>query len=67
MNDKSIERLMQQDLSEGTDEFRESLLARCLGVLGEEDNGSTLDDDDLEMLAAAGVPGMPHDDGSTII
>ena len=52
-----LEKLMKQDLSAGTDAFREDLLSRCLAVLNEaEDGGVELDDSDLDMLAAAGNP-----------
>ena len=50
-----LENLMQQDLSVGTEAFRENLLSRCLAVLN-EDGGMELSDDDLDMLAAAGNP-----------
>lgn len=49
--------LMGEDLSEGTESFREILLARCLSVLNADvadDEGTELDDDTLDMLAAAG-------------
>ncbi len=44
--------LLSQDLSAGTEAFRESLLGRCLGALGGGARG--LSDDELEMLSAAG-------------
>lgn len=56
-----VRRLLKQDLSQGTETFREALLARCLELLGpddiSDDDGVTeviLFDDDLDMLAAAG-------------
>ena len=56
--ERMIERLMKSDFSAGTDAFREDLLARCLDVLGaDDDQCAEVDDSDLEMLAAAGVPG----------
>ena len=54
MNDGMIEQLLSQDLSAGTEAFREELLARCLAVLECNDVGMALEDDELEMLAAAG-------------
>lgn len=55
-----IERLMKQDLSAGTEAFREDLLARCLDVLAsDEDRCEEIDDSDLELLAAAGTPYAP--------
>ncbi len=52
--DCMLERLMKQDFSAGTETFRDGLLKRCLMVLDEADEGTVLDDADLEMLAAAG-------------
>lgn len=55
--DQRLEQLMKQDLSAGTEAFRDDLLARCLDVLGaDEDEGVELSDSDLDMLAAAGNP-----------
>ena len=55
--ERTIERLMRQDLSAGTEVFREELLARCLDVLDADDDTCVeVDDSDLEMLAAAGAP-----------
>ena len=51
MDEREIERIMRQDLSKGTEKFRDALLARCLAVLGSED-GMLLDDSELELLAA---------------
>jgi hypothetical protein len=45
--------LLSQDLSAGTEAFRESLLGRCLGALG-GGGARGLSDDELEMLSAAG-------------
>ena len=57
MDDRELDtllgRLMKQDFSVGTDAFREDLLERCKAVLN-EDEGTVLDDADLDMLAAAG-------------
>lgn len=53
-----IERILQSDLSEGTEWFRESLLQQCLSVLAQVgDNGIDLGDAEIDMLAAAGVYG----------
>lgn len=71
--EQTLERLMKLDLSQGTDEFRDALLARCREVLAAQDEGAPnsipagegitlLDDDQLDMLAAAGNPIPPHDD-----
>ena len=71
MNDRELEKLFQQDLSAGTESFRDKLLARCLEVLEAGGSGARrgirqeqaddeslraaeLDDDVLELLAAAG-------------
>ena len=52
--DKMLERLLQQDLSAGTEEFRDELLARCLDVLDADDAVDEIDDSLLDTLAAAG-------------
>ena len=58
-----IERILGQDLSIGTESFRESLLERCLSVLGQEaQDGMELEDDEIEMLAAAGIVQQDPDD-----
>ena len=56
--ERIIGRLMKQDLSAGTEAFREDLLARCLEVLDADDgeDGVEVSDSDLKMLAAAGSP-----------
>ena len=51
--EQTLERLMKQDFSAGTDEFREALLERCLAEL-DDGEGKELDDSVLDMLAAAG-------------
>ena len=60
MNDREIEKmlgtLLAQDLSSGTEAFRDALLERCLDVLNSDSEVTVLSDDDLEMLAAAGDP-----------
>ncbi|MDO4532119.1 MAG: hypothetical protein Q4C36_00185 [Coriobacteriia bacterium] len=52
--DKTLEQLFQQDLSAGTEEFRDELLARCLAVLDAENGVGEIDDGLLGMLTAAG-------------
>lgn len=52
--EKRLEELLAQDFSDGTESFRDELLARCLAELTTAEDASTLDDADLEMLAAAG-------------
>ena len=54
--DQKLGRLMKQDFSAGTEAFRDGLLERCLAELDSEDEGRVLDDDELDMLAAAGDP-----------
>ena len=56
MNEHDLEQLLSQDLSAGTDEFRDALLARCLAVLNADSYGHEIDDDALDLLAAAGDP-----------
>ncbi len=56
-----LETHMKQDFSHGTEAFRDELLARCLEALsarGDEarsENGEDIDEEDLELLAAAGI------------
>lgn len=52
--DTMLKRLLQQDLSAGTEVFRDELLARCLDVLDADDGVDEIDDSLLDMLAAAG-------------
>lgn len=58
MNDREfehmLERLVKQDFSAGTEAFRDALLDRCLDVLDADSDGVQLNDDDLDLLAAAG-------------
>lgn len=64
MDDRELEnrlrQLFKQDLSAGTESFRDELLARCLTVLTDEvaaerfHEGAELDDSVLDLLAAAG-------------
>lgn len=63
-----LEMHMKQDFSHGTDEFRDSLLARCLEVLSvrsdatREEEVDVIDEEDLELLAAAGIILPPFDE-----
>lgn len=59
--EKMLAHGLKQDYSEGTEEFRDALLARCLdeldtNVAGDhaEDFYLELEDSELELLAAAG-------------
>ena len=54
VDEREIAKVLQQDLSKGTEAFRDALLRRCLDVLDSDNDGRSLDDDELEMLAAAG-------------
>lgn len=54
MNDVEITDVLRQ-LTVADAEFGERLLRRCLSVIDQE-NCSMIDDDDLDMLAAAGSP-----------
>ena len=56
MEEKELARVLQTDLSVGTESFRDALLGRCLSVLGADDDAFLLDDATLDMLAAAGGP-----------
>ena len=59
MDDQKFEqvlgRLLNQDLSVGTEEFRDALLERCLIVLDADDEGACIDDSTMELLSAAGA------------
>ena len=59
-----IERILAQGFSEGTEEFREALLQRCLDALNDDESYRSLSDGDLDMLAAAGVVIAPPEDPS---
>ena len=74
MDDADAARILKHDFSAGTESFREDLLGRCLAVLGsgedertagssESDAYRELDDDELDMLAAAGMPHFKPQDG----
>ena len=62
MDEKQITNVLERDYSEGTEEFREGLLARCLDVLDAGDEIHEVGDEDLEMLAAAGIFEVNRDD-----
>ena len=53
MDEKEIARILRQDLSVGTEAFRDNLLARCIAELGTDDYAIELDDADLELLSEA--------------
>ena len=61
MNDRDFEELLTEllawDLSTGTEEFRETLLARCLSILNDD---AYLDDSRLNLVAAAGDACAPE-------
>jgi len=69
MDEDELRRILSQDLSVGTEAFRDALLARCLDVLAAGD-GADLGDDELELLAAAGDPsamgGLPAAAGDPV-
>lgn len=56
MDEDELRRILSQDLSAGTEAFRDALLARCLQVLGKNGAAAELADEELELLAAAGDP-----------
>ena len=57
--EKMLEQVLQRDPSVGTEQFREDLLARCLEVLGaDDDEAVALDDEELDLLSAAGDMSM---------
>ena len=55
MDEHDLERILRQDLAQGTEAFRDDLLARCLAELSSQD-AAELTDGELELLAAAGDP-----------
>lgn len=54
MEERDIIRVLSTDFSAGSEASRDALLVRCLDVLGADDDGTDLEDEELEMLAAAG-------------
>ena len=65
MDEERIARILSRGFSDGTESFRDDLLDRCLAVLGAEDQGRVVSDEELELLAAAGDPfkRFERDDG----
>lgn len=61
MDEHDLERILRQDLAQGTEAFRDDLLARCLAELSSQD-AAELSDDELELLAAAGDPALAGQD-----
>ena len=55
-----LEQVLGQNLSAGTDAFRDDLLARCLDIVSSSEDVTALDDSQLELLAAAGIPFPPQ-------
>lgn len=57
MEERRIIRILKADYSAGTETFRDALLQRCLKVLGRNSRTevSVLEDDELELLSAAGT------------
>ena len=53
--EQMLGQLMKQDFAAGTEAFRDSLLERCLTVLGEGD-GTVVDDADLDQIAGGAAP-----------
>ena len=62
MDERELEGLLKsvlkQNLSAGTEAFRDSLLQRCLYELNSSDEIRVLNDNELDMLAAAGNPDL---------
>ena len=63
--EQTVDRLLNQDLSSGTEEFRDNLLQRCLDVLGCDESEAFLDDADLDLIAAAGDPFRNYSEGKS--
>ena len=61
MDEHDLERILRQDLAQGTEAFRDDLLARCLAELSSQD-AAELSDGELELLAAAGDPSLACQD-----
>ena len=56
MTEQEIGRALGERYSAGTEAFRDALLARCLAVLGSDNQPVELMDEGLARLAAAGDP-----------
>lgn len=52
--DQMLDQLMGQGLAAGSETFRDALLKRCLAELDTGDEGVVLEDDELDLLFAAG-------------
>ena len=52
--DEWLETLLSQDLSAGTEKFRETLLEDCIEAIVTSGKAIELDDGELQSLAAAG-------------
>ena len=61
-DEEKIARALRFRFSDGSEQFRDDLLDRCLRVLDADDAPRALEDDELELLAAAGSPyeGLVH-------
>lgn len=60
--EEMLSRVLQHDLSSNSETFRDELLARCLEIIEAEDSGCDLNDEQMDLLAAAGellIP-LPH-------
>lgn len=56
--EQMLGQLAKQGLPAGSEMFRDTLLKRCLAVLDADEEGTCIDDADLDMIAAAGNAGM---------
>lgn len=59
MGERIIGQPMRHDFSVGTEAFRDSLLARCFGIIDSRNAFMAIDDSEFELLAAAGTPFEP--------
>ena len=64
MTEQDIIRVLSERRPVGTEGFRDALLARCLAVIDADEGSAYLEDEELEMLAAAsggsaGAAGAP--------
>ena len=57
MDEKDIERVLRKGFPAPGDKARQTLLEQCLDVLGQDDC-AVIEDDALDMLAAAGDIGI---------
>lgn len=49
-----LERVLEKGLPASSETFRDELLERCLSVLDADNEGVCIDDDELDLIAAAG-------------